>query len=398
MSVTKSIDDTSAGSPFFKGWSFVIRLGSGIFLSLVAIALTAYGFTQAFGNNLADLGIQHCRKLAGLPFAEDLGVIESVQAVSLSLPFAPYNGGIIDYRDGYLMVYRYDIPHPINYKGENLRFKTRIGFVLLDSEFTPISEPKNLNTGSDFSEDARIFKIGTKYYLAYNDVPDGPLYARVMKLSEFNPENGMLSPPIDLDINIHSTEKNWVPFEYSEEKPVLHFGYNINPHKILVVEDPLQKKITQPIYPFFDCYQHIPWGAKWGNPRGGTPALRVGDEYLAFFHSFFKDPRLGLTYYVMGAYTFQANPPFKITAISKFPILYKDIYLTTHSQTALKKIKCLYPVGFTIKKVEGKEKILLSCGENDSIIKIFTLDKEALYKTLIPLPQERSLENNRVNR
>jgi hypothetical protein len=43
---------------------------------------------------------------------------------------------------------------------------------------------------------------------------------------------------------------------------------------------------------------------KWGEMRGGTPALLVGDKYLSFFHSSGRLWHRHVITYVMGAYLF----------------------------------------------------------------------------------------------
>lgn len=53
-------------------------------------------------------------------------------------------------------------------------------------------------------------------------------------------------------------------------------------------------------------------GKKWGKLRGGTPAILVADEYLAFFHRSFIDQKTKLSWYVMDAYTFASSPPFPL--------------------------------------------------------------------------------------
>ena len=72
-----------------------------------------------------------------------------------------------------------------------------------------------------------------------------------------------------------------------------HFGKKIlidalNPHKIFkfshLSSDPLiNLNISNK-----SAYQKLFWPKNWGILRGGTPAQKVGNEYLAFFHSSFN--------------------------------------------------------------------------------------------------------------
>ena len=69
---------------------------------------------------------------------------------------------------------------------------------------------------------------------------------------------------------------------------------------------------------------------KYGDLRGGTPAIKINNSfYLSFFHSSNDPPESGenvLKTYVMGAYTFCINPPFKILRISSQPIIHNTMY------------------------------------------------------------------------
>ena len=121
------------------------------------------------------------------------------------------------------------------------------------------------------------------------------------------------------------------------------------------------------------------WDSQWGAIRGGTPARLIDNQYLAFFHSSFRER--GKVWYVMGAYTFEAFPPYKVTAISAQPILFDGIYNTKAENTAKKGLRCIFPAGF----VEGYDKedvFYLSCGENDCATKIITISKRNLLSSL----------------
>lgn len=118
-----------------------------------------------------------------------------------------------------------------------------------------------------------------------------------------------------------------------------------------------------------------------GKPRGGSAAKIVGNEYLAFFHSSFCDDD-GINWYIMAAYTFEAKPPFRITAVSNYPILFKGIYDSPPLNTANPLARCVFPGTFACETRDGKELIHLPCGENDSAVKIITIDKVALLKSM----------------
>lgn len=104
-------------------------------------------------------------------------------------------------------------------------------------------------------------------------------------------------------------EKNWLWFWHDGKA---HCVYWTTPHVVYEVDfyhGPTKKHET------------FPEGLLWmhGEPRGGTPPVRVGDEYWTFFHSFtpWKMPRRR---YHMGALSFQAQPPFAITRMTSIPL------------------------------------------------------------------------------
>ena len=85
----------------------------------------------------------------------------------------------------------------------------------------------------------------------------------------------------------------------------------------------------------------------------------------------------------MGAYTFNAAPPFNLTGISKYPILFKGIYETPFINTASIDKRVIFPSGFVVENQDDRELIHLACGENDCSVKIVTLDKEQLLKSML---------------
>lgn len=104
-------------------------------------------------------------------------------------------------------------------------------------------------------------------------------------------------------------EKNWLWFDHGKRT---YFIYQAEPHIVVEVED---GKVVQ------EHRTHAALGWTLGTIRGGTPPVRVGDHYLTFFHSSMpwkKVPRYGVRrVYFMGAYLFEAKPPFQIVACTR---------------------------------------------------------------------------------
>jgi hypothetical protein len=107
-------------------------------------------------------------------------------------------------------------------------------------------------------------------------------------------------------------QKNWCPFEWSDQgRPKLLCEYSINPHTIIdctefesqdhqcrIVADTNNSKIP---------YKHL---------SGGACPLLVGpNQYINVCHNY-ETTAFGKQYYNF-LYTFQSDPPFGITSISK---------------------------------------------------------------------------------
>ena len=346
-----------------------------------------------------------CRSLAGVPFGEDVGVIKSVKRVLVDGVLAPHNASIVEDQDGYLMFFRNDIKEKKKIAGVETPFKEKVPFiskkmpyrtyisaVRLDKDFNQISAVQRINTQSHFSEDPRAFKAGDKIYLSYNDMQENLSYSRTIHLAGIDSKT--LEPTFISDIDQHiqhvdqvnHIEKNWVPFvsvdETGEEK--IYFEYGINPHKIMRMKSPEKSEMDHLIFPHEVSLQKMPWQGKWGAFRGGTPARLVDGQYVAFFHTLFYEGKK--PWYVMGAYTFESKPPYRVTAITPTPILFKGIYETPTKNTAHSNKKAIYPAGIALGNEEGRDVIYVSCGENDCTVKVITFDKEGLLNYLVPVP------------
>lgn len=163
----------------------------------------------------------------------------------------------------------------------------------------------------------------------------------------FDPVYGRNGPSLMANVGgIH--EKNWLWFSCDG---VLHMIYAAVPHEVTAWTDTLrftgEKWVTE-------TQSEIPW--QHGEIRGGTNPVRIGDEFLTFFHS--STPWVGKKrQYHMGAYTFEAKPPFRITRITPRPLLSgspQDYWLPG-------KPACIFPCGALLK---GKEWLVVG-GSND---------------------------------
>ena len=114
-------------------------------------------------------------------------------------------------------------------------------------------------------------------------------------------------------------------------------------------------------------------GWRFGEIRGGTPPVLIGDEYFTFFHSSFLTNRLifNQSIYVAGFYAFQAEAPFKITRISKEPLMAGSIHDPCPQRPGV-----VFPSGAIYR--DGRWAV--SYGHNDFKCKIVEFDHQKLLK------------------
>ncbi len=288
--------------------------------------------------------------------ADKIGIVQQIKEIKIQNINNPINACIEDYKDNnFILSFRI-----------NDQSSTYIAVSLLDQNLNEIKSYNKIDIQSSTAEDARIFKFKNDYFLIYNDKLPIQHLCRAMHLAKLNDQTFKIEYKTVLDQHIKVIEKNWVPFIFQDK---LFLAYSLMPHKIMELQDPSKNILKHWIFPNNPCFSRFFW--KWGKPRGGSPAKLVDGEYLAFFHSSFGKNKKK-KFYVMGAYTFQAYPPYKITKVSNFPIILGKS----------KKIRVYFPTGFVVKNENGKDFIYLSYGENDLISKIAIIDKEKLFENM----------------
>lgn len=156
----------------------------------------------------------------------------------------------------------------------------------------------------------------------------------------FDPVYGKNGPGIQSNIgpahdprDIH--EKNWLWFSHDG---ALHLVYRAIPHEVSRWSDDVkftgEEWKTEPVY--------APW--RFGEIRGGTSPVLVGNEYWSFFHSSMPWISKKRQYY-MGAYAFEAKPPFRMTRITPRPLLSGS----PNDEWLPGKPACIFPCGAVIR-------------------------------------------------
>lgn len=313
------------------------------------------------------------------PFNIGGAVLETKQIKLDKFPQA-FNPSILKISEGFLLVFRH-CPYP------KKLWVSHIGVVLLNDKLEQISEPILLKSRRDNDlvppqgEDARIFSHNDKMYLIYNDndyYENPSIYERRdMFIAELKYENGLFSllEPAMLfhEKKYESTnwQKNWVPFSWNDK---IFLAYSLLPHEILLPDFKTGECNS--------CYETVsPISWKWGTLRGGTPAILINGEYLAFFHSStitrsIASKGLNMWHYYMGAYTFSAEPPFCITKMTTSPIIGNLFYSFSNFHK-----RVVFPGGVAV----SDSLIYLAYGKDDAEMWIATIDYKKLKTVLVPL-------------
>ena len=287
-----------------------------------------------------------------------------------------FNPSIIRFDNRLLMSFRARDP--------NTNAPTLIGLVWLDQQFNPIGPSQILNSQmkhADCIQDPRLVSVDNRLYMPYSALcKSGDKLERRMCIVE------LFYDGVGFDLNeseallhfegnsYYKFEKNWVPFNYND---YLLLSYTIFPHKVLLPLLGEQKCLTVD-------YSNTKNSWKWGEIRGGTPALLVDNQYLAFFHSSIvmstaHSNGKPMPHYFMGAYTFENRPPFYVKKISPNPIVGPNFYNGPPHKT-WKPLRVVFPAGY----IFNEKFIWVAYGRQDHEVWIVQLDKKGLLESLVP--------------
>ncbi len=301
-------------------------------------------------------------------------IVESRQEIKFPFFYGrTFNPGIIAIEGGYLLSFRSNTAGVFSWIKHNLLLERKIylNFITLDQSFSPKGKISSFAQGG---QDARLIEVKGGIYAVYNDESQEETLARRMFISEvvledkqvrLCPKKKLTFPKTkefaERGLITSDREKNWSPFVY---EGALYFVYLINPHVILKADletGVCREVIENQTFPFWS----------YNVPRGGTPALLVGDEYLTFFHADTSTEsrwhkRLDRGGYYFGAYSFAKEFPFQITRRTTLPLYPK------HLPWARRKI--VYPSGFIVKD----NRFFLFAGVTDRSVYVFEIKKEKL--------------------
>lgn len=236
-----------------------------------------------------------------------------------------FNSGIVDRPDGRWLVTRRSRQVKGKKKGEEaindvMAFK-------LEGKTPQYGVPVNLERrfSHEHFEDPRvIYHDGKTFVSACNFVMDRHGWSGAHQIicevnsdwqcvKRYDPVFG--GNGLDAGMNT-GHEKNWLWFV---QKDVFHLLYSASPHKVGQFNYGLDVLNTT----WFSETQwdsDSAWQTEYGEIRGGTPPVLVGDEYFTFFHSSIPW-RNGRKVYLMGAYSFEAAASFRVKRIPLEPLL-----------------------------------------------------------------------------
>ncbi|KAJ1396319.1 hypothetical protein B484DRAFT_472307 [Ochromonadaceae sp. CCMP2298] len=160
------------------------------------------------------------------------------------------------------------------------------------------------------------------------------------------------------------SEKNWTPFRHRNETLLLH---SINPLVVVKAvpfsEEGGDNRTLLSHMHSVSPSMNIPW--PFGDLRGGTNAIYLPKQgvYLSFLHSAAHIGGSRLKTYVMGAYTFTADPPFRVLQVSPLPIMPRNMYEGPYNRLKLARIDYnVFPMHIFVWSAE----LVLSVGWQDT--------------------------------
>ncbi len=271
----------------------------------------------------------------------------------------------------------------------NFNCKNQIGLAWFDAQLNIVGNPQLLYIHyprplvAERQHDPRLIRVDGNVYLVYSNMITGYKKPEIRRpfITQLHYEDDVFvaSPPIPIvryeGAKPGEWSKNWVPFDY---QGALYLSHHINPHVVFRYDGTIACSSVA------KSENVVDWA--FGDLRGGTPAILDNDgQYLALFHSSINMKSAHsndkmMPHYFMGAYTFEGEPPFRLTAISSFPIVAQGFYDGPEYRT-WKPLRVVFPGGLVVKE----EIALVAYGRQDHEIWIATIDKASLKQSLTPL-------------
>jgi predicted GH43/DUF377 family glycosyl hydrolase len=294
-----------------------------------------------------------------------------------------FNCSMVEYSDGYLLVYRTDL------KNEKLKrwcVNINLHLVKLNKKYKVVGENKTLKLHTNpktfldkyindlpkghHCEDPRMIIHNNKIFLFYTDG-----FKQLLALINLDSLDVEHSDYLETPFNTQF-EKNWTPLIKNNEL-YLVYGYsplftviklnNSNPWVIDAVIS--QKTLLKDVW-------------KYGEIRGGTPWIKTHDDkyYISMFHSSKQLTPIIEYSKVYYAGIILLNKDMVPVAISKTPVIRGEIQSFTIDRLN-QNIFVVFPGGIVYDY--NKEKYLISFGYNDYECRILEIEKDKIYNDLV---------------
>jgi predicted GH43/DUF377 family glycosyl hydrolase len=294
-----------------------------------------------------------------------------------------FNCSMVEYSDGYLLVYRTDL------KNEKLKrwcVNINLHLVKLNKKYKVVGENKTLTLHTNpksfldkyikdlpkghHCEDPRMIIHNNKIFLFYTDG-----FKQLLALINLDSLDVEHSDYLETPFNTQF-EKNWTPLIKNNEL-YLVYGYsplftviklnNSNPWVIDAVIS--QKTLLKDVW-------------KYGEIRGGTPWIKTHDDkyYISMFHSSKQLTPIIEYSKVYYAGIILLNKDMVPVAISKTPVIRGEIQSFTIDRLN-QNIFVVFPGGIVYDY--NKEKYLISFGYNDYECRILEIEKDKIYNDLV---------------
>lgn len=269
-----------------------------------------------------------------------------------------FNPGIASYEnDKYVMVYR---PDEMSFTG-----------CLLDHKFKLIPSYFHKFPMKNVADPRLLWITDKKLLLVYSAVENykefigGSIIMDLDKSPVFVDSMQFRISPSDIE----GRQKNWMPFVHEGK---VYLVASVCPH--IIYELSFYPKVT--CKKVYETPWESPWPIKLGL-RGNTNAILLDDgNYLATFHT--SQYNGNICHYDNGCYIFEGKPPFKVIKCSSKTYLPADAAVHPHFRKA-NIIRCIFPVGL----IKESERIIISYGDNDSIVKILDTSLDNLTNLMV---------------
>lgn len=284
-----------------------------------------------------------------------------------------FNCGLVDRPDGRWLVTRQARGAEGNPFGVNnvVVFPMRDGKVCGDGQLV---QQVRVSQDEHF-EDPRCFYFNGKTYLSMCNFVWGKVWTGAHQILCEVDDNWVVRKRYDV---VFGKNGNHVGTNTGMEKNWLWFFHDAVPHMIYKTQPHIVAAFSPSFNPTarYETFSNgINW--PWGEMRGGTPPVLIGDRYWTFFHSSTSWAETGSRRYHMGAYTFEAKPPFRKLSYSIRPIFSGSQYDTWAHPKPL----VVFPLGSILK--DGRWAVTM--GVNDLNCAIAEIPHSELEKMMTPI-------------